>query len=137
MQPIARFPSPRAPDFSTNFLLPVLASALYIAELPINQIKQNYQTTRNLMARQCEACGKKVQMGNRVETRGKAKYLGGVGTKITGITRRKFVPNLQRVHVTLPNGTNKTMRVCTQCIRSGAVRKTVKIKPFDVSGAKS
>ena len=115
----------------------MLASALYIAELPINQIKQNYQTTRNLMARQCEACGKKVQMGNRVETRGKAKYLGGVGTKITGITRRKFVPNLQRVHVTLPNGTNKTMRVCTQCIRSGAVRKTVKIKPFDVSGAKS
>ena len=46
------------------------------------------------MARQCEACGKKVQMGNRVETRGKAKYLGGVGTKITGITRRKFIPNL-------------------------------------------
>ena len=35
-------------------------------------------------------------MGNRVETRGKAKYLGGVGTKITGITRRKFVPNLQK-----------------------------------------
>ena len=88
------------------------------------------------MARQCEACGKKVQMGNRVETRGKAKYLGGVGTKITGITRRKFVPNLQKVHVTLPNGTNKSMRVCVQCIRSGVVRKTVKTKPFDVSGAK-
>ena len=88
------------------------------------------------MARQCEACGKKVQMGNRVETRGKAKYLGGVGTKITGITRRKFIPNLQRVHVTLPSGQNKSMRVCTQCIRSGAVRKTVKTKPFDVSGSK-
>ena len=28
------------------------------------------------------------------------------------------------------------MRVCTQCIRSGAVRKTVKTKPFDVSGSK-
>ena len=88
------------------------------------------------MARQCEACGKKVQMGNRVETRGKAKYLGGVGMKITGITRRKFVPNLQRVHVTLPSGENKTMRVCVQCIRSGAVRKTVKIKPFDVGAKK-
>lgn len=88
------------------------------------------------MARQCEVCGKKVQMGNRIETRGKAKYLGGVGTKITGVTRRKFVPNLQRVHVTLPNGENKTLRVCTQCIRSGAVRKTVRTKPFDVSGAR-
>lgn len=89
------------------------------------------------MARQCEVCSKKVQMGNRIETRGKAKYLGGVGTKITGITRRKFKPNLQKVHVTLPNGTNKSMRVCVQCLRSGVVRKTVKTKPFDVSGASS
>ena len=88
------------------------------------------------MARQCESCGKKVQMGNKVETRGKPKYLGGVGTKITGITRRKFVPNLQRVHVTTPKGENKTMRVCTQCIRSGAIRKTVKTKPFDVGAKK-
>lgn len=89
------------------------------------------------MARRCEVegCDKKVQMGNRVETRGKAKYLGGVGTKITGVTRRKFVPNLQKVHVTLPNGQNKTMRVCVKCIRSGFIRKTVKTKPFDVSGA--
>ena len=87
------------------------------------------------MARQCEACGKSVQMGNRVETRGKTKYLGGVGTKITGITRRKFVPNLQKVHVTLPSGQNTSMRVCTRCLRSGVVRKTVKTKPFDVSGA--
>ncbi|MEM9589686.1 MAG: 50S ribosomal protein L28 [Planctomycetota bacterium] len=89
------------------------------------------------MARQCQVCGKKVQMGNRIETRGKAKYLGGVGTKITGLTRRKFVPNLQRVHVTTPEGENITMRVCVQCIRSGAVRKTVRVKPFDVSGAES
>ncbi len=88
------------------------------------------------MARQCEICGKKVQMGNRIETRGKAKYLGGVGTKITGITRRKFVPKLQKVHVTTPQGENKSMRVCVQCIRSGSIRKTVKTKPFDVSGAK-
>jgi large subunit ribosomal protein L28 len=84
------------------------------------------------MARQCEVCSKKVQMGNQVETRGKAKYLGGVGTKITGITRRKFIPNLQRVHVTLPSGEHKTMRVCTQCLRSGAVRKTVRQKPFQL-----
>jgi large subunit ribosomal protein L28 len=39
------------------------------------------------MARECEVCGKKTQVGNAVETRGKAKYLGGVGTKVTGITR--------------------------------------------------
>ncbi len=84
------------------------------------------------MARACEVCGKSVQVGNSVEIRGKAKYLGGVGTKITGITRRKFVPNLQNVHVTLPNGQNTSLRVCTQCIRSGAIRKTVKTKPFEL-----
>ncbi len=89
------------------------------------------------MARQCETCGKKVQSGNQIETRGKAKYLGGVGTKITGITRRKFVPNLQKVHVTMPSGENKTLRVCTQCIRTGAIRKTVRTKPFDVTGGKA
>jgi len=69
-------------------------------------------------------------MGNSVAHRGKAKYLGGVGTKITGISRRKFRPNLQKVRVTTPNGTHKTMRVCAQCIRSGAVTKKVCKTPF-------
>ena len=46
------------------------------------------------MARQCDVCGKGAQMGNSVAIRGKKKYLGGVGTKITGITRRKFKPQL-------------------------------------------
>ena len=82
------------------------------------------------MARVCEVCGKGTMMGNSVETRGKAKYLGGVGTKITGITRRKFKPNLQRVKVSLDNGGSKTMKVCTQCLRSGAVRRVVRNRPF-------
>ncbi len=86
------------------------------------------------MARVCEVCGKSTQVGNTVELRGKAKYLGGVGTKVTGIARRKFKPNLQTVKVTTPNGTNKTMRVCVACIRSGAIKKAVKAKPFVVPG---
>ena len=81
------------------------------------------------MARMCEVCGKASATGNSVSTRGKAKYLGGVGTKCTGITRRKFKPNLQRVRVTV-GGTNKTMRVCTQCLRSGAVTRIVHQRPF-------
>jgi large subunit ribosomal protein L28 len=82
------------------------------------------------MARMCEVCGKKTQIGNQIETRGKAKYLGGVGTKVTGITRRQFRPNLQSVKVVTPNGTHKTIKVCTQCIRSGVIRKVVRQKPF-------
>lgn len=84
------------------------------------------------MARTCEVCGKSAQVGNKIETRGKAKYLGGVGTKITGITRRQFRPNLQRVKVELPDGGAKRMKVCVQCIRSGRIRKAVKRKPFEL-----
>ena len=91
------------------------------------------------MARKCDVCGKGPQMGNQVTTRGKQKYLGGVGTKITGITRRQFKPNLQRVRVTTPNGTHRRINVCTQCIRSGAVTKVVRSAPFQLpsQGAKT
>jgi large subunit ribosomal protein L28 len=82
------------------------------------------------MSKQCEVCGKAPVMGNQVTIRGKAKYLGGVGTKVTGISRRQFKPNLQNVHVTTAKGTNKSMRVCTQCLRSGAVTKRIRNAPF-------
>jgi large subunit ribosomal protein L28 len=82
------------------------------------------------MAKECEVCGKGPQVGNQIETRGKAKYLGGVGTKITGITRRRFLPNLQTVNAELPDGGSKRVRVCVQCIRSGRIRKAVRQKPF-------
>ena len=82
------------------------------------------------MAQGCEICGKTASMGNQIETRGKAKYLGGVGTKITGISRRRFKPNLQTIKVSTPQGKTQSMRVCTTCIRSGFVRKVVKRRPF-------
>ena len=83
-----------------------------------------------IMAKQCEVCGKGPQVGNMIETRGKAKYLGGVGTKITGITKRRFLPNLQEINAEMPDGGHKRIRVCVQCIRSGRVRKAVRQKPF-------
>lgn len=89
------------------------------------------------MARSCEVCGKGSIVGNSVQTRGRAKYLGGVGTKVTGITRRQFRPNLQCVRVTTENGTHKKMRVCAQCIRSGAVTKIVRRSPFKLPTAEA
>ncbi|CAN5888962.1 hypothetical protein BH23PLA1_BH23PLA1_07020 [soil metagenome] len=71
------------------------------------------------MGRQCEVSGKKTTFGNQITTRGKAKYLGGVGTKVTGISRRKFKPNLQTIKVWLPNGTTRRVRVATSVIREG------------------
>ncbi len=79
---------------------------------------------------QCEFCAKTKSVGNQITTRGKAKYLGGVGTKVTGITRREFKPNLQRIKITTPNGTNKTVLICTRCLKKGIVRKAVKQAPF-------
>jgi large subunit ribosomal protein L28 len=84
-----------------------------------------------VMPLQCDVCGKKPSLGHQIARRGKAKYLGGVGRKITGISRRRFNPNLQRIQVEI-NGTVKRMRVCVQCIRSGRVKRPTKRKPFQM-----
>lgn len=78
------------------------------------------------MSRECETCGKRTSFGNQITTRGLAKYVGGVGIKTTGITRRKFKPNIQRVRALTANGTVERMKVCTKCIRAGRVKKPLK-----------
>jgi large subunit ribosomal protein L28 len=83
------------------------------------------------MGIQCEVCGKKPALGNQKTYRGKAKYLGGVGRKITGTSRRTFYPNLQTIQVVV-NGANQRKKVCVQCIRSGKVQRPTKRKPFSM-----
>ena len=83
------------------------------------------------MGMQCAITGKKPVGGNKYSRRGKAKYLGGVGRKTTGITKRKFKPNLQRVKVQI-NGEVKTIRVAVSAIRSGLIQKPLKRKPFQL-----
>ena len=73
------------------------------------------------MGRECPVSGKKTTFGNHKTDRGKAKYLGGVGKKTTGISRRTFKPNLQRIHIWLPNGKTAHVRVATSVIRSGVL----------------
>ena len=82
------------------------------------------------MGMQCEVCGKKPVVGNQRTYRGKAKYLGGVGRKPTGISKRVFRPNLQTIQVQLGGGGVGTKRVCVKCIRSGLVQRPVKKKAF-------
>jgi large subunit ribosomal protein L28 len=83
------------------------------------------------MGMQCAVCGKTPSLGNQIARRGKAKYLGGVGRKITGISRRTFRPNLQRIQVQI-EGAVKRVRVCVQCIRSGKVQRPQRQKPFQM-----
>jgi large subunit ribosomal protein L28 len=84
------------------------------------------------MGMHCPVCGKKPSLGNQIARRGKAKYLGGVGRKITGISRRVFRPNLQNIQVVIDGKVQRT-RVCVQCIRSGRVQRPQKRKPFQMS----
>lgn len=74
------------------------------------------------MPRECEICKKRVEIGYQYTYRGLAKYKGGVGRKVTGKTKRKFRPNLQRVRATV-GGSVCRVRVCTRCLKSGRVKK--------------
>ena len=77
------------------------------------------------MPRVCYFTGKKTSFGNQKTHRGKAKYLGGVGTKVTGITARKFKPNIQKVRAVV-NGKIVRIKVSTRAIRQGLVTKPVR-----------
>ena len=79
------------------------------------------------MPRVCYFTGKKTSFGNQVTHRGKAKYLGGVGTKITGVTSRKFRPNIQKVRA-LVNGRIVRLKVSAKAIRNGLVVKPLRRK---------
>ncbi len=75
------------------------------------------------MSRICEVCGKKPIVGSRVVRHGLQKSKGGIGLHTTGISKRRFVPNLVTVHVRKPNGQTCHMRVCTACLKAGRVTK--------------
>jgi large subunit ribosomal protein L28 len=63
------------------------------------------------VARVCELCGKSHSSGNNV-------------SHANNRTKRVFRPNLQTVRA-LINGATKRIRVCTNCIRSGKIQKSV------------
>ena len=60
------------------------------------------------MARRCEICGKGPLSGNNV-------------SHAHNKTRRVWKPNLLKVSA-LVNKKKKTIKVCTQCLRSGKVQ---------------
>lgn len=74
------------------------------------------------MARMCAICGKGVRSGNKIIRRGMAKKKGGIGLHTTGVTKRWFLPNLQKIRVA-SGGRVSRMMVCAACIKSGKVVK--------------
>ncbi len=61
------------------------------------------------MARICFICGKGPSVGNNV-------------SHANNKTRRRWLPNLQKVRARM-NGDVQRIRVCTRCLRSGKVEK--------------
>ncbi|HAV23046.1 MAG TPA: 50S ribosomal protein L28 [Bacteroidetes bacterium] len=61
------------------------------------------------MARVCDICGKKPMAGNHV-------------SHAHNRAPRRFLPNLQKVRA-MVEGNVKRIQVCTNCIKSGRVRK--------------
>ena len=74
------------------------------------------------MLKICGLCQKGSQTGKTVTRKGLIKSKGGTGSKITRWTKRKFLPNLQKMRL-LVKGHPKKMYVCSKCIKKGNFTK--------------
>ena len=74
------------------------------------------------MAKSCNLCGKGSQFGSSIARHGMEKKKGGIGLHITGVSKRQFRPNVQRVRM-VENGSVVRRYVCSNCIKSGKVIK--------------
>jgi len=79
------------------------------------------------MPRTCHFTGKKTSFGKTRAWRGQAVKKGGFGLKPTGISRRTFKPNLQRV-AAIVDGRPVRVRASAAAIRGGLVVKALKRK---------
>ena len=77
------------------------------------------------MARICELTGKAPIKGSIIWRSGKAKKAGGIGTHVTAITKRRFMPNLQRVKAVV-DGEVRYIRVSAKALKQGLVTKAPK-----------
>ena len=76
------------------------------------------------MSKVCQICGKKPAAGRTIKRRGLAKKKGGVGQRITGITKRRFLPNLRTVKA-IVHGKTKRIRLCAKCLKAGKIKKAL------------
>ncbi len=87
------------------------------------------------MSRVCFFTGRKTSAGKSIARRGKAKKHGGVGKNITGVSNRKFKPNIQKVRA-IVDGKVCRIKVSAKAIKMGLVQKPVKrnYKPAEAAG---
>ena len=71
-----------------------------------------------IMSRQCELTGVGPRKGSHIWRSGKAKKKGGIGTHITAITKRRFLPNLQATSVLSDALGGVRLRLSARAIRT-------------------
>lgn len=76
------------------------------------------------MPKICEICGKRPVAGRHLAHRGLSKKKGGTGVKTARVSKRFFLPNVQKIKIVI-NGGTKTCFVCTRCIKGGKVTKKI------------
>ena len=54
------------------------------------------------MSKRCQVTGKRPAQGKKYSIRGIAKKKKGIGLNVTGTTKRRFFPNLQKKRLWLP-----------------------------------
>ncbi|GAA4006560.1 50S ribosomal protein L28 [Deinococcus rubellus] len=69
------------------------------------------------MSRICTVTGKKNKVVNSVTRRGKARAAGGVGRKVTGVSKRVQKVNLQKKRVVV-GGEVQVVRLSVKALRS-------------------
>ncbi len=75
------------------------------------------------MARVCQITGRGTRTGNTISRRGLAKAKGGVGRKVTGITKRKFKVNLIRKRIWVPElNRHVRVRLSARALKSMSVK---------------
>jgi len=79
------------------------------------------------MPRVCQLTGARTSVGRKIRYRGRPKYLGGIGLKVTANSKRTFKPNLQTVHAVI-DGVPQRVKVCAKAIKRGMVVKPLKRK---------
>lgn len=79
------------------------------------------------MARVCDYSGKRPRVGKKIVRRGKAKKSGGIGQNVTGISKRRWKPNLQRIRIIDENGTVRRVKVCVRYIKAGKFTKAARV----------
>ena len=70
-------------------------------------------------------------MSRRCDVTGKGPMVGHKVSHSNIKTKRRFLPNLQRIKIEV-DGEVKTVRVCVKAIRGGLIKRPVKRKPFQM-----